>query len=116
LVIFGLSPTRSDARYATGCGGQSGCEVDSKPLGIHAELCLLKLGFRDQVADALHNDPMGPAELHAFQLAGTQELINSAPTDIEHIGSASDGYGQAIVEIDELNVATFAHAAKIGAI
>jgi hypothetical protein len=27
-----------------------------------------------------------------------------------------DGNGQAVVEIDELNVTTFAHAAKIGAI
>ena len=45
---------------------------------------------------------MSPTELHAFQLARAQELINSAPADIEHVGSALDGNGQAVVEIDEL--------------
>ena len=72
-----------------------------------------ELGFRDEVADALHNDPMGPPELHTLQLAGAQEFVHSAPTDIEHVGSAIDSNGQAIVEIDELNVTTFAHARKM---
>jgi hypothetical protein len=59
---------------------------------------------------------MSPSELHAFQLARAQELINSAPADIEHVGSALDGNGQAVVEIDELNVTTFAHAGQIAAV
>jgi len=29
-----------------------------------------------------------------------QELTDGAPTDVEHAGSALDGNGQAIVEID----------------
>jgi hypothetical protein len=58
---------------------------------------------------------MGPPELQAPQLACAQD-IHSAPTDIEQMGSAIDGSGQAIVEIDKLNVTTFAHAGKIGTI
>jgi len=56
---------------------------------------------------------MGPTELHALQLAGAQELIDSAPTDIEHVGGAIDGNGQAIVEVDELNGTAFAHAGEM---
>jgi hypothetical protein len=56
---------------------------------------------------------MGPPELRALQLACAQAFIHSAPTDIEQVGSAIDGNGQAIVEIDELNVTTFAHAGKM---
>jgi hypothetical protein len=75
-----------------------------------------ELGFRDEVADALHNNPMGPPELHALQLACAQEFVHSTPTDIEHVGSSIDGNGQAIVEIDELNITTFAHARKMATI
>jgi hypothetical protein len=59
---------------------------------------------------------MCPPELQALQLACAQEFIHSAPTDIEQVGSAINGNGQAIVEIDELNVTTFAHAGKMAAI
>ena len=62
------------------------------------------------------NDPMGPPELHAPQLACAQEFIHSAPTDIEQVGSSIDGNGQAIVEIDELNIRKFAHAGKMATI
>ena len=55
---------------------------------------------------------MRPTELHALQLAGAQEFVHGAPTDIEHIGSAIDGNGQAIIEIDGVNATTFAHADK----
>lgn len=75
-----------------------------------------ELGFRDEVADALHNDAMGPPKLHALQLAGAQEFVHSTPTDIEHVGSSIDGNGHAIVEIDELNITTFAHARKMATI
>jgi hypothetical protein len=57
---------------------------------------------------------MRPPELDALELAGAQELVDRAPADIEHFGSAIDGEGQAIFEID-LCVTTFAHEAKIGA-
>jgi hypothetical protein len=59
---------------------------------------------------------MGPTELHALQLAGAQEFVDGAATDIEQLGSAIDGNGQAIVEIDEVSATTFAHVAKIGGI
>jgi hypothetical protein len=55
---------------------------------------------------------MGPTKLHALQLAGAQEFVHSAPTDIEHMGSAFDGNGQAVIEIDEVHATTFAHAGK----
>jgi hypothetical protein len=59
---------------------------------------------------------MRPTELDPFQLAHAQEFINSAPTDIEHMGSSIDGNGQAIVEIDELNITKFAHAEEMATI
>jgi hypothetical protein len=83
---------------------------------IHTEFAFPELGLADEVADALHNDPMGPPKLHALQLASAQEFVHSAPTDIEHVGSSFDGNGQAIVEINELNITTFAHAIKIATI
>ena len=86
---------------------------DPKQPTAPAALWILGLRFRHEIADALHNNPMGPSEFHAPQLAGAQELVHSAPTDIEHVGSSIDGNGQAIVEIDELNVTTFAHAGKM---
>jgi len=55
---------------------------------------------------------MGPTELHALQLASAQEFVHGAPTDIEQLGSAIDGNGQAIIEMDEGNATTFAHAGK----
>jgi hypothetical protein len=62
--------------------------------------------------DALHNDPMGSAEFDPLQLAGAQQFIDSAATDIEHVGSAVNGNGKAIFEVDKLDVATFAHGDK----
>jgi hypothetical protein len=75
-----------------------------------------ELGFRYEVADALHNDPMGPPELHTLQLACAQQFIDGAPTHIEHVGSTLDGHGQTIVEVDELSGTAFAHAREMGPI
>ena len=101
-------PLQLQRRNSVGVGGHQigGPEPDG-------QRTFSEFGFRDEVADALHNDPMGPPELHTLQLPGAQEFIHSAPTDIEHVGSAIDSNGQAIVEIDEVNVTTFAHARKM---
>jgi hypothetical protein len=83
----------SDSR----CGSDDGCGTKGK--FRHSRRALPSSRFRNQVADALHNDAMGPPELDALQIAGAQELVDSAvPTDTEHFGSAINGDGQAIVE------------------
>jgi hypothetical protein len=81
-------------------------------LGLHAELCGSELGFRDQVADALHNDAMGPTQFDALQLDCAQKFINSASADIENVGSAINGHGQPVIEIHKMSLTTLAHGDK----
>ena len=49
--------------------------------------------IRNEVADALHNHAMSSTQFHALQLAGAQEFVHSAATDIEDVGSAINGDG-----------------------
>jgi hypothetical protein len=73
------------------------CSHVSEPKFVNGEtspafrptLANLELRLRDKIADTLNNHVMSPTELDALQLVGARGFINSAPTNIEHVGSAT---------------------------